>query len=182
VAVCDTAPTDPTPDAPSAVLKKTGQVALDQGPVPMDMSAWNAKIAETGFDVALAQFEDLTATASDQVGRLVFASDHGNKQLPSDWVPNVPRNRTGRDIVYLVNPAKFATATGLTATETVPDVQRAMQARDEIQCSNLPIVFGGATPTDYGVVQTLLGSRTWAGSPWTSSISSLLVGVTSFSA
>jgi len=182
VAVCDTAPTDPTPDARSAVLRKTGQVALDQGPVPMDMSAWNARIAETGFDVALAQFEDLTTTASDQVGAPRVRERSREQAAPVGLGSQRPRNRTGRDIVYLVNPAKFATATGLPATETVPAVQRAMQARDEIQCSNPPIVFGGATPTDYGVVQTLLGSRTWAGSPWTSSISSLLVGVTSFSA
>lgn len=154
---CENAPTDPATEASTAALKTSAQVAVDQSPVPMDMSAWNAKIAEAGLDVALVQFEYLTTPESDQVGRLVFASDRGNKQLTSDWVPNDPRNGTGRDIVYLVNPAKFSTASGLTAAETVPAVQRAMQTWDEIQCSNLPIVFGGATPQDYGFVQTLLG-------------------------
>jgi hypothetical protein len=143
--------------AESATFKKTTKIAVDQSPVPMDMSEWNAKIAAQGHELALGYFEYITVPESDQIGRTVFASDRGNKQLASDWVPNDPRNGTGTTIVYLIDEADGATSTGLTAAETSAAIQSGMQTWDDISCSNLPIAFGGTTPVEWGYVQWLLG-------------------------
>ena len=156
---CENAPTDPATEASTAALKTSAQVAVDQSPVPMDMSAWNAKIAEAGLDVALVQFEYLTTPESDQVGRLVFASDRGNKQLIFDWVPDAFPGGIG----YVIDPFDGATSSGLTAGETSEAIQRAMRTWDDIQCSTLPITFEGETPFDLGLVQFILG---YGGAPF----------------
>jgi len=147
------------PVAPDAAFKKAApgkSVLMDQTPVPMDMSAWNAGLAEKGL--AIAYFEYVTApSAADQAGRTVFASDRGNKQLSADWVPGDPRREGRTSITWATDGTEATTSSGPDAAATIAATQRAMATWQDITCSEIPLADLGVAPFDLGYVQWVFG-------------------------
>lgn len=147
-------------EADAQFKKSAGEqgALIDQAPVAMDMSAWNDRLAEHGL--AIGYFEYVTApsaTDADHVGRTVFASDRGNKQLSADWVPGDP-NRGGRvDVTWATDGTEAGTSSGPDAAATIAAIQRAMGTWQNVRCSDIPLTDLGVAPFDLGYVQWLLG-------------------------
>ncbi len=99
------------------------------------------------------RLEKMEYFSADGVGRTVFFSNRGNKQLSSDYVPNDPRNAGGTTVPYVIDGTQFSTASGL---NTLPAIQEVMATWENITCSGgLSIPFGGITGTDIGLVSNV---------------------------
>ena len=52
--------------------------------------AMNDRLASRGLKVRVGQADYVTSAVSGQAGQTLFAFDHGNKHIGSDYVPNDP--------------------------------------------------------------------------------------------
>ena len=101
------------------------------------------------------QLEKMEYYSAEAVGKTVFFSDRGNKQLTSDFVPNDPRNVGGETVPYIIDGTQLETSSGLNTLNALNSV---MSTWDAVTCSDgLTLPNGGVTPVDFGLVSFLEG-------------------------
>ncbi|MEN8145330.1 MAG: hypothetical protein ABFS14_10310 [Gemmatimonadota bacterium] len=148
---------------PAAPLFSAGQAgtddltAVDDVPIYADFSNINKKLARMRLGAELAVAEFVTVSTKGEYGRIVFASDRGNKQTPFDWVPNDPRRGGLATISYIVDESDGDATGGLTNADTEPAIDRAMTTWDSQTCSTIGIVGLPYNNRDLGVVERILG-------------------------
>ena len=128
--------------------------AQDVSPV---LARMNEKLAAQHAAIRIETAEYVTAGTGPQLGRTLYASDRGNKQLGSDWVPGDPWRGGGTDITW-INDRHDGSATGVPdpfATQAA--IERAMNTWDDVTCSPIPLTYVGSYDFDLGYVQYLLG-------------------------
>lgn len=117
----------------------------------------NEKLAAQGAKVRIEKAEYITAGTGQQLGRILYASNRGNRQLSADWVPGDP-NRDGRTDITWINDTKDGDANGTPTTiDTQNAIERAMNTWEDVTCSTIPLTYQGSYNFDLGYVQYLLG-------------------------
>lgn len=129
---------------------------VDDSPVFMNLERPNssARTAEEG-NFAVFSAEYLTAEESGQVGRTVYFSNVGNKQLTADFVPGVSLDNSD-NISYYVDQNR--PSADLSVATSSAAIVRAMTTWDNVTCSNLGLTqrhYSSAIRTGY--VSALLG-------------------------
>ncbi len=121
------------------------------------MGEVNAQLeaSDQHFRVELAEW--LAAPGSEIIGRTVYFSHVGNKQLGTHFVPGDPRRGGYSDIKYIQDLTEAATASGLTNAQTTAAINSAMATWNSVTCSEIPITDLGGFPLDLGVVQSMPG-------------------------
>src|SRR5688500_15239336 len=108
-------------------------VAVDDSPLFMELPiSVNARIPTTRYAVMSAEY--LTAAESGQVGRTVFFSNVGNKQLTADFVPGLSLDETDNVSYYIDENRPSA---DLPVAVTSAAISRAMNTWDGVSCSDL---------------------------------------------
>lgn len=126
---------------------------LKGAPVNSLLANINEALAE--YNILLEKVETYGA---EQEGITIFFKDVGNKQLPSDFVPNDPRNNGGIDIPFLIDGTEMGTSSGMSVDQTIYAIVSAMNTWDDNSCSTgLNMPFWGVADFDVGLVQWYLG-------------------------
>lgn len=121
------------------------------------MATINAGLAAEGKNYEVAIAEWIAGPGTEEVGRTVFFSDRGNKQLGAHFVPGDLRRGGNVGITYIIDQTEAA-IDGLTAAETSAAIDRAMGTWEAQKCSEIPIAKAADVPgLDLGVVEFLLG-------------------------
>ncbi|MGI8785627.1 MAG: hypothetical protein ACR2L2_18500 [Acidobacteriota bacterium] len=121
------------------------------------MVAINAQLEASGADFRVEKAEYLTLDTSAEMGRTVFFTDRGNKQLDAHFVPGDPRRGGRTNISYIVDQAEGA-IDGLTTPQTTAAIDRAMATWQGVNCSDIPITKQPDFPgLDLGVVEFFHG-------------------------
>jgi hypothetical protein len=129
---------------------------LDDSPVFMELQRPNgsARTSDEG-NFAVFSAEYLTAEESGQVGRTVYFSNVGNKQLTADFVPGVSLDDSD-NISYYVDQNR--PSADLAVASTSAALVRAMNTWDGVTCSNLGLTqVPSSAAISTGYVSALLG-------------------------
>lgn len=137
--------------AASLIMPATGMAQS----LNYDFNSINQDLAKEGL--MIQSIEWITSEDSEQVGRTVFFTNRGNKQLSAHYVPGDPRRGGFSDITYIVDMVDGATAGGLTAVDTQGAIDNAMATWDEVTCSAIPVTNLGGLNVDLGYIQASLG-------------------------
>lgn len=133
------------------------------------MSAANEQLKAMGKEFRVAYVEYITTGESGEVGRILFASDHGNKQLAFDWVPGDPRREwnsflwglTGTDLTVGVDDVDVTTNFPAITMAPGADLQAYHNVNatwDAVGCSTINLLdLGNSNGFDLGVVQNFFG-------------------------
>lgn len=117
----------------------------------------NEQLAAQGATVRVDYAEYITSTGGPEFGRIVYASNRGNKQLSAHWVPGDPR-RGGAIPISWINDLVDGDATGApTADDTRMAIERGVATWESVNCSVIPLEYFGSYNFDFGYVQWLLG-------------------------
>lgn len=136
-------------------MSMTTAVLADDDPAVAVLDGLNAELAASGYQLRINQMELLGSGDGVFMGRTVRASDHGNKQLATDWSPVDPNRVSPSNIGFAIDTAD-ATADFPAAEQ--PDVVRfGLETWDQEQCSTIGIVEQPAPAADLGFVQLILG-------------------------
>jgi hypothetical protein len=131
---------------------------IDDSPVFMKFPSTNttsSNAREGGNNYAVLSAEYLTTGESGHVGRTVYFSNVGNKQLTSDFVPGASLDGTDNISYYIDDRRPSADlAVGVSSAA----IKRAMQTWDNVTCSDLGMfqVPSNAAITT-GFISALLG-------------------------
>lgn len=137
-----------------ALSMTTAALAADD-PAVAALDAINAELAAQGLNISVEQMEFLGSGEGLNMGRTVRASDHGNKQLGSDWSPVDPNRGFRTNITHMIDTADVTA--DFPVTEQA-DVHRfGIETWDEATCSNIGIDELPPLAADLGFVQTLVG-------------------------
>ncbi len=125
------------------------------------ISVLNGALEASGVDFRIGVAEYITLGESGELGRTVFYSDHGNKQLTSDFVPGDPRRGGFTDITVLVDDLDFTTfahpGNTLAPGEDLAAYHSVNATWDAVECSTIPIAdLGDSGGVDLGVVEFLV--------------------------
>jgi hypothetical protein len=129
---------------------------LDDSPVYMELqrSTGNARTAEEG-KYAVFSAEYLTTEESGQIGRTIYFSNVGNKQLSADFVPGLSLDNSD-NISYYVDQNR--PSADLSVASTSAALVRAMNTWDGLTCSNLGLnQVPSNNSIQTGFVSALLG-------------------------
>jgi hypothetical protein len=142
--------------AASALLVAAAPAAAEQ---PLDHL--NARLQASGAKVRVAVAEYVTNANSRFVGRTIWFSDRGNKQLGAHFVPGDPRRGGRTSILHAIDGTELTGDTGDTGDATTA-INAAMATWDAQNCSTIPVLpfngSDGVVPVPgLGVVQDLLG-------------------------
>jgi len=114
----------------------------------------NAQITSGGYEIEISKMETFTDLESNSMGQTILASDHGNKQLGSDWVAGDPRRDGRNNITWAYD------GVDLTADVSAADQRAAIVAGqtdwDEETCSNIGIDEVANPVGDLGFIQFLV--------------------------
>ena len=132
----------------------TGKAIANGDTVLSLMTQINSSLAGQGVMLYKAEF-----LGADQVGRTVYFSDKGNKQIGADWVPNDPRNNGfGAAVPYWIDDTQLGTSSGMSEQETLDAMNNSMNTWDAVACSEgLDIPLLGLPGFDVGLVQFFVG-------------------------
>lgn len=104
------------------------------------------------------QLEKMELLGAETMGRVVFFSNKGSKQLSSDFVPNDPRNLRGITVPYGYDGTELGTSSGMSEAETANAINSAMSTWNAVTCSDgLELPSWGPSPFDVGYIQNLVG-------------------------
>ena len=107
-------------------------------------------------NATLYMAEYLTLSSSGEIGRTVFFSNVGNKQLSLDFLAGDPRSIGGDLTVFAIDPVDGATSSGLSPAVTEAAIDRAMATWDNLNCSD-PLFAKNIVNEDIGVVEAIFG-------------------------
>ena len=129
-------------------------VAQDAHPMLVQV---NDQLAAQGAKVRVDYAEYITAAGGPEFGRIIYASNRGNKQLSAHWVPGDPR-RGGAIPISWINDLSEGDANGApTADDTRMAIERGVATWENVNCSVIPLEYFGSYDFDFGYVQYLLG-------------------------
>jgi len=132
--------------------------AID-APSPMDayigdLESSNARKAGSENQVLLYMAEYITSGEGDEIGRTVFFSNRGNKQLGGDFVPSLLLSLDGTtDITYYTDENRPTADMGVGVSTAA--IQRAMATWDGVTCSDLGMTNVPFDGRDTGFVPAL---------------------------
>ncbi|HEY0653759.1 MAG TPA: hypothetical protein VGD65_11555 [Chryseosolibacter sp.] len=133
-----------------------GLTPLDDSPIFMELQRphGSARTADEG-NFAVFSAEYLTAAESGQIGRTIYFSNVGNKQLSADFVPGYSIDGTD-NITYYVDENR--PSADLPVANTTAALVRAMNTWDGVTCSNLGLTqVPSNAAINTGYVSALLG-------------------------
>ncbi|HET7179760.1 MAG TPA: hypothetical protein VFI14_08550 [Chryseosolibacter sp.] len=131
--------------------------AVDDSPVYMDLpvSANARQSAKKGAPYAVVKAEYLTTAESGQIGRTIYFSNVGNKQLADDFVPGLSLDGTN-NISYYIDETRPSEDLNVAASSAA--IARALSTWDGVQCSNPGIYrVPSSKKISTGYVSALLG-------------------------
>jgi len=131
-------------------------IPIDDSPIFMELTRSNSsgRLASEG-KYAVLSAEYLASEESGQVGRTIYFSDVGNKQLSSDFVPGVALDGTD-DVSFYVDQNR--PSADLPVAATTGAVVRAMQTWNDVTCSDLGVYQVPSDPAiATGFVSLILG-------------------------
>lgn len=133
---------------------------LPNDPVVIDLPASvasNARRSGPEQQVALYMAEYITSGASEEIGKTVFFSDRGNKQLDGDFVPALSLDGSP-DISYYIDENR--PSRDLSVETSSAAIRRAMATWDGIGCSYLGMTqVPSDKKTKTGFISELFGFR-----------------------
>ena len=115
----------------------------------------NERLELEGANYRVDYAEYITTTDGPEFGRTIIASNRGNKQMPSHFVPYDPRRGGSGAITWLIDTVDGAT--GLPASATAAAIRRSMTTWDSVPCATIPLDELPDFGLDWGYVQYLLG-------------------------
>ena len=123
------------------------------------MANMNLELEAIGANIRVEMVEYYTNVEQADMGRTVFFSNRGNKQLGFDFVPGDPRRTwsgsgEGDDITWATDLSQGDAGVGLGLTQTA--ISNAMQTWDDVSCSNLPLTQVDAGAGNIGFLELLL--------------------------
>lgn len=119
------------------------------------LKGWNQKLESAGKNFRIMLAEWITAPGSDQVGRTVYFSNFGNKQLSSHWVPGDPQRDGRTNITWLTDQTELTS--DLSSGQTNIAIDDAMATWNNASCSTIPLEKIPDYNMNWGYVQYLLG-------------------------
>jgi hypothetical protein len=130
---------------------------LDDSPVFVELPGGASARGRSGADglYAVHMAEYITAAESGQVGRTVYFSNVGNKQLGADFVPELSLDGTSNVSWYV---DELRPSNDLPVATTTTAIDRAMQTWEGVTCSDLglyKVPYNPAISTGY--ISALLG-------------------------
>ena len=120
------------------------------------LAVLNRKLTARHAKFRAAYMDYITNGKNGQIGQRIFAFDRGNKHIGVSFVPNDLRRHPGTDITYLVDQSD-ASPDGLSATQVVAAIDRAMDTWEAVRCSKLSIDKVPDTGADPDVFDGLVG-------------------------
>jgi hypothetical protein len=182
-------PVDPEAVAAFAKSAERSPVAAAADQAVWDvMAATNAALEAAGAPYRAWQAEWYAGpgAGADELGRLVFFSDVGNKRLGVDFAPNDPRrawDSNPGEITYLIDQSDLTT--DVPAAEAEAAIDRAMATWTGVTCAALPLRKVADDGSDPDLVDYFLGFGA-AGTPradithagWTTAFPPPILGVT----
>jgi hypothetical protein len=139
---------------------------FDDSSIVEMLDGFNSVLLENDKPYAVESVSMYTDADHAAMGRTIFASDHGNKQLGLNFIPGDPRraawgDTSGTGITMAVDSFEGSTSSGLSADATSLAIISAMESWNDVQCSDIPLIFAdifaGMAPFDIGLTQWLLG-------------------------
>jgi hypothetical protein len=131
-------------------------IRVDDSPIFMELqtSTSSGRLAsESKYAVLSAEY--LTSQESGQVGRTIYFSNVGNKQLTADFVPGLALDETD-DVSFYVDQNRPSADLAVSATTNA--IVRAMTTWNDIVCSDLGMFQVTSNPAiSTGFVSFLLG-------------------------
>jgi hypothetical protein len=122
----------------------------------------NARMAEMGLQMRVSRMHLLGSGKA--MGRTVLASNHGNKQLASDWAPYDPLRGGRSNLTYAIDT--FDLTEDIDPQQQLDDVRYGLQIWADENCADLSIdeIPAGIFPPDLGAVQFVFGDGLAGGS------------------
>lgn len=128
---------------------------LDDSPVFMNLPQQATGRVSTNSKYAVYTAEYLTASESGQVGKTIFFSNVGNKQLGADFVPGLSLDGTD-NISYYIDENRPSNDLPVNVTSNA--ISRAMQTWDDVNCSDLGMYRVPSQPAiNTGLVSAIFG-------------------------
>lgn len=129
-------------------------VYIELPPLPKgaSLNKLHSKSGTLSYTAYMAEY--ITTGQSDLMGRTVFFTDRGNKQLAGDFVPALALDGSS-DISYYVDGTRPSDDLPLATTEAAID--RAMSTWDGEKCSDLNMTKFADTGMSTGFIAALLG-------------------------
>jgi hypothetical protein len=127
---------------------------IDDAPIFMTLPAGGARSASAN-KYAILSAEYITTGESGQVGRTIYFSNVGNKQLAADFVPGASLDSTD-DVSFYVDPKR--PSADLPVAATTAAIVQAMQTWDNVTCSDLGMYQVPSNPAiTTGFISAVLG-------------------------
>ncbi len=145
--------------AAAAALALGGPAQADD--ITSMVAAANAQLAANGKNYRIAMAEYVTNLESDQVGRILFFSNRGNRHLGFDFVPADPRRIAagwggpGTNITFALDDINLTA--DIAGTGELSEIRAAMATWENQTCSTIPLTDRGNTGADVGLAQAILG-------------------------
>ena len=136
------------------------QIVVNDEPIFIDISSYyaQASLKSNGEaapeNLAVLKAEYLTTEESGEVGRTVFFTNVGNKQLSTDFVPELALDGTS-DVSYYIDETR--PSLDLIVSSSSGAIQNAMGTWDEATCSNLGMFQIPSDNRQTGFIAALLG-------------------------
>ena len=122
---------------------------------PINFANPNARIqTDLEYDLVLHSATYIIAPGSNEMGRTVFFTDRGNKQLDFDFSPVAKLNGIP-DISYYVDQVRPAFTLDVDQTDAA--IERAISTWKNANCSELDLYREANFPVPIGIVANILG-------------------------
>lgn len=117
----------------------------------------NKRLVAEGSKVAIYSVELFGSGEGLNMGRTVIASDHGNKQLGTDWALNDPNRNFRTNITYAIDDVEVTA--DFSAAEQPDIVRFGFETWDKQKCSNIGIDEIPVSGFNIGYIGALLGGN-----------------------
>lgn len=134
---------------------------VDEGGHPF-LDSINEQLTHEDVNFRVSYAEYITTADGDQLGRTIVASNRGNKQMDSHWVPNDARRGGFGDILWFIDTVDGDTSSGLSDSDTTDAISNAIITWDSVKCSTTPQILA-IVDMDLGYIQYLLGMGGYPG-------------------
>lgn len=143
-------------DLPSGDQMVSEEIEFRENPfgsIPVNHFDPNARV-ESAYSLVLHSVSYLTAPESNQMGKTIFFTDRGNKQLSDDFSPLVPWDGTA-SMDYFLDEARAPSSMNFSAAQAA--IQRASSTWEGVNCSDLGLSQSSSFPLPLGFVALVFG-------------------------
>ena len=143
-------------DLPSGDQMVSEEIEFRENPfgtIPLNQFDPNARI-ESGFSLVLHSVSYLTSPESNQMGKTIFFTDRGNKQLFADFSPLAPWD--GKSSVdYFLDDARPPSSLDFSLAQAA--IQRASSTWEGVNCSEMGLKQSSSLQYPVGFVALVFG-------------------------